>query len=86
MFNLRPVSAPAAQNAQSWALSARCKLFEDALGEHLIDFCMTGHRLRNLRLRILIPIVLPAVPDKNCASFFDLPDKVAAFHANSSCA
>jgi hypothetical protein len=33
---------------------------------------------------ILIPIVLPAMPNENCTFCFDLLNQLAPFHANSS--
>lgn len=51
-----------------------------------MDFTMSRHRLRHLRPRILIPIVLPAVPDKHTPQLFDLLDQIPPLHATLSSA
>src|ERR1051325_3430004 len=50
----------------------------------LIYFTMPRNRLANFRLRILIPVMLPTVTDKNGTLLLNLPDQIATLHATSS--
>ena len=39
-----------------------------------MDFVVTGHRLRFFVLRICVPVMAPAVLNKNTAALLELPD------------
>ena len=60
------------------------ELLDDALRDKFLYLGVSRDRLRHFRLRVLIPIVLPAVPDENCATFLNLTNQVAPLHATSS--
>ena len=62
------------------------KLLQDGLGQKLVDLAMAWDRLRHARARILIPIVLPAVPDENASDLLDLLNEVPALRATSNSA
>jgi len=51
-----------------------------------LNLVMPRNRLANARLRILIPIVPPAMPEKNAALLLDAADQIETFHAIGSSA
>jgi len=61
-----------------------CRFLMMLFGQHLIYFRVPRYGLRNLGLRMLMPVGLSAVPNENSAPVFDLSDEIATFHANSS--
>ena len=52
--------------------------------EILFDLVVPRHRLANLCLGILIPIVLSAMSDENRTVLFDFLNQLASLHASSS--
>ena len=48
-------------------------------GKVLVDLAMPWHGLGNLRSRILIPVVLAAVPDELATIFLKLANQVRPF-------
>ncbi len=62
------------------------QLLDDMPGQMLFDFIVAGYGLADLCLRILIPIMTPAMPDENRPEFFNFSDKITPLHANSSSA
>lgn len=59
---------------------------QDALCEMLIDFGVSRYGLRHFRDRIMIPIVLATVANKDTTTCFKLPNKVFALHRRVSSA
>jgi len=59
---------------------------EDAAGEVLVDFGMTGNGLANFGLGLLIPVVFSAVAKKRGARLLDFLDEIAPLQAAASSA
>ena len=62
------------------------KLLQDVLSKELLDLPVTGHWLRNARLRIAIPIMISTVADQAASGLFQCPDQVAPLHPIDSSA
>ena len=52
---------------------------QDVSGEVLFDFTMPRDGLTDARVRVLIPVVFPAVPDEQAPDSFDLMDQATRF-------
>ena len=65
-------------------LMLAAKFSDNATRKKLVDLSVPRYWLRYLRLRILIPVVLTSVPDKNRTQVLDLTDQIAPLHATSS--
>ena len=59
---------------------------DNVLRQPFFDLVMSGHRLRDFGLRVLIPIMLAAMSNKNTAYAFKLFYQLSSFHAISSSA
>ncbi len=57
---------------------------DNVSGQTLANLTMSWHRLRNLRLGILIPIVSLTMPNQHTAHLFQFFDEVSSFHGTSS--
>jgi len=71
---LKAVSQKHAESA--WV----AKLFDNGTREVLLDFAMARNRLAHFRARILIPIMLPSVPDEHAAHARELLNEVKTLH------
>ncbi len=47
-------------------------------------FTMPGNRLRNPRIRVLIPIMISTMTDENTSLFFDFLDEINSFHPTAN--
>jgi len=56
------------------------QLLDDRAGDVFLDLAMTRNRLAHFRSRILIPIVLAAVPDEDTTHSRQLLDEFDALH------
>jgi hypothetical protein len=52
--------------------------------EVFLDLVVPRHRLTNFCPGILIPVMLSAMSDENCAFLFDFLNELASLHASSS--
>ena len=59
---------------------------ENMPGQMLINFSVSRNGLGGLGGRVVIPIMIAAMANKNAAKLLDLPDQIAMFHASSSSA
>lgn len=55
------------------------QFLDDMSGEMFVYFCMTRNWLGNLCFRILVPVMSPAMPDKDATKLFNLFDQVFSF-------
>ena len=59
---------------------------KDAAGEEFIDLRMPGYWLTDPCCRILIPVVLTPMPNKDGTRLFNCTNKIPALHASSNSA
>ena len=55
-------------------------------GEVVLDFAVSGYRLRNLRSGVAIPVVPPPMTDELAPHVLEPLDKLSALHATSNSA
>jgi hypothetical protein len=59
---------------------------KDAAGQEFIDLRMPGYWLTDPCCRILIPVVLTPMPNKDGTRLFNCTNKIPALHASSNSA
>jgi hypothetical protein len=59
---------------------------KDAAGQEFIDLRMSGYWLTDPCCRILIPVVLTPMPNKDGTRLFNCTNKIPALHASSNSA
>jgi hypothetical protein len=57
------------------------EFLKDVSGEVVFDLAMAGNGLAGTGLRVLIPIMTPAVPDENASILLDLANQLDSLHA-----
>ena len=62
------------------SFAAIAEHLHDMLREAFFDFPVPGHRLRNTRVLVAIPVMLGTVSNQHTAYAFDLLDQIHAFH------
>jgi len=73
-------------SAGSLLFTLPAEFAKDAAGQEFIDLRMPGYRLTDPCCRILIPVVLTPMPNKDGTRLFNCTNKIPALHASSNSA